>query len=97
MYLVVSGTVEVWKNGLRGERISLAKLQENDYFGEVAIMFQKPRTSNVTAVTTVDALVISREHLKDYLLKYPVIKKVLESAAMKHVREKETDDKAIEE
>lgn len=100
MYLVVSGTVEVWKNGPRGERISLAKLQENDYFGEVAMMFRKPRTSNVTAVTTVDAIVISREHLKEYLSKYPIIKKVLESAAMKHVREKEADDaddKAIED
>ncbi len=97
MFLVVSGTVEVWKLGPKGEKVSLANLQENDYFGEVAMMFDHARTSNVSAVTTVDAIVITRKHLDGVFSKYPVIKKVLEGAAKKHVRDKEAENKATED
>lgn len=96
MFLVVSGTVEVWKLGAKGEKVSLANLQENDYFGEVALMLDHARTSNVSAVTTVDAIVIGRKHLEEVFLKYPIVKKVLEGAAKKHVRDIDAENKATE-
>jgi hypothetical protein len=39
---------------------------------------------------------IGREHLDGVLSKYPIIKKVLEDVAMKHVRENEAMDPEIE-
>ncbi|MBE9531415.1 MAG: cyclic nucleotide-binding domain-containing protein, partial [Proteobacteria bacterium] len=89
MFLIVSGTADVWRLGDGGEKITLSSLQENDYFGEVAMMLDRARTSNVTAVTTVDAILIGREHLDGVLSRYPIIKKVLEDVAMKHVKENE--------
>ncbi|MEE9543404.1 MAG: cyclic nucleotide-binding domain-containing protein, partial [Thermodesulfobacteriota bacterium] len=89
MFHIVSGTAEVWRSGPDGSKISLVNLHENDYFGEVAVMLDKPRTSNVTATTVLDVIIIEREQLNGVFKKYPIIKKVLEDVAMKHVRENE--------
>lgn len=91
MFHIVSGTAEVWRTAPDGAKISLVNLHENDYFGEVAVMLNRPRTSNVTAVTTLDVIAISKEQLTGIFEKYPIIKKVLEDVAMKHVRDNEAD------
>lgn len=85
MYVIVSGTAEVWKSG-DGKRKPLITLHENDYFGEAAMVLNRPRVSNVTATSTcLDLIVIGRKELEKVLKKYPTIKRVLEDVALRHV------------
>ncbi len=86
MYVIVSGTVEVWKSGADRKRKPLITLHENDYFGEAAIVLKRARVSNVTATSRcLDLIVIGKKELEKVLLDYPMIKRILEDVASRHV------------
>jgi cAMP-dependent protein kinase regulator len=86
MYVIVSGIAEVWKKGEDGKRKPLITLQDNDYFGEAAVMFHRPRLSNVTAISTIlDLISIEGTELEKVFVKYPEIKTVIEDVAKRHV------------
>jgi cAMP-dependent protein kinase regulator len=46
-YIIVEGTVEVYKENEKGERINLGRLSEGDYFGEIALLLNQPRAATV--------------------------------------------------
>ncbi len=91
MYVIVSGTAEVWKKGDDGKKMPIITLHENDYFGEAAVVLKRPRVSNVSAISTcLDIIVIGREELEGVLMKYPAIKRILEDVAARHVEKSQT-------
>ena len=53
-FVLVSGTARVTKNGRK-----VADLGEGDWFGEIALLTDTPRTATVTATSPVDVLVIT--------------------------------------
>ena len=53
-FVLVSGTAKVTKNGRK-----VADLGEGDWFGEIALLTDTPRTATVTATSAVDVLVIT--------------------------------------
>jgi CRP-like cAMP-binding protein len=86
MYVIISGEAEVWKTDESGKRKPLITLYDNDYFGEAALVLNRPRVSNVTAISTcLDLIVIGRKELEKVLKKYPMVKSVLEDVASRHV------------
>ncbi len=86
MYVIVSGIAEVWKKGEDGKRKPLITLQDNDYFGEAAVVLDRPRLSNVTAISSIlDLISIEGRELEKVFLKYPEIKSVIEGVAKRHV------------
>lgn len=86
MYLVKSGAAEVWKRDAEGKKKSLVMLSEGDYFGEVALMLDIPRTATVTAFTDLDLVVFSKQLIGLVSIKNPMVKKVIEGIALKHVK-----------
>jgi glyoxylase-like metal-dependent hydrolase (beta-lactamase superfamily II)/uncharacterized cupin superfamily protein len=54
-YVIVHGTVEIVKDG-----VPIKRYRAGDYFGEVAILRNKPRTADAIARTEVDLVVIDR-------------------------------------
>jgi cAMP-dependent protein kinase regulator len=87
MYIIASGAAEVWRRGPAGSKRPLARLLTSDYFGEVALMLSKPRTATVTALSPMDLIAFSRESLSGVFARYPIVKKVLENMAKKHLKE----------
>ncbi len=86
MYVIVSGIAEVWKKGRDGARIPLITLQDNDYFGEAAVVLDRPRLSNVTAISSIlDLISIDGTELEKVFTKYPEIKTIIEDVAKRHV------------
>ena len=76
MYFLVSGDVAVETDG--GDII----LKEGDFFGEMALIEQRPRSNTVRAVTRVRTLVLDREDLDRIGPRYPqILQRIREVAA----------------
>ena len=54
-YIIVHGTVQVVKDG-----VSLKRYRAGDYFGEMAILLDQPRSADVIAKTDVDLVALDR-------------------------------------
>lgn len=54
-YIIVSGTVEIVKDG-----VSINRYRAGDYFGEMAILLDKPRSADAIALTEVELIAIDR-------------------------------------
>jgi CRP/FNR family transcriptional regulator, cyclic AMP receptor protein len=77
MFVVMSGELEVVKQGQRGSDVRVALFGPGDWFGEMGILAVQPRSASVRAVAptllvritaeNVDQL-LYRQNLKDYAL-----------------------------
>jgi uncharacterized membrane protein len=65
MYAVKRGTVELWTKNKTGERVVFETCGPGDFFGEISLLDQGPRTANATALEDGEALVIDRGDLDE--------------------------------
>ncbi len=70
VYFVVSGWVKVRRN-IGKDSVALAILGRGDFFGEMAILDESPRSTDVIALSPVKLLSISRERFIQILFKNP--------------------------
>jgi CRP/FNR family cyclic AMP-dependent transcriptional regulator len=76
-FVLVEGTADV----LKGSR-KVNSLKAMDFFGEIALIHETPRTATVKATSPVRALVITERNFKRLLKEQPEIqRKVLEALA----------------
>ena len=73
-YIVASGKVEVHTSGIHGERLRLAVLADGDYFGEIALLRDAPRTANVQSITPAVLLSLGKADFDTLLSKSPELK-----------------------
>jgi CRP-like cAMP-binding protein len=84
-FVLVSGTVRVSRGGRR-----IADLSGGDWFGEIALLTNAPRTASVTATSPVDVLVITDRRFKRVVETMPSIAlKVLSSVGERLARDAE--------
>ncbi|MEM8853662.1 MAG: Crp/Fnr family transcriptional regulator [Pseudomonadota bacterium] len=69
-YIILGGSADVVIHTNGGEQL-VAKLGENDFVGEIAILIDVPRTATVRATSTVVALAVSKEHFFKLLNNFP--------------------------
>lgn len=62
-HLLQKGEVKVIqkRNQTSNEGVEIARLHNSDYFGEIALLTNRPRAATVTAVGTVKCCVLDRE------------------------------------
>jgi CRP-like cAMP-binding protein len=76
-FVLIEGTVEARRNGRR-----VATFEAGDFFGEIALLTESPRTATVVAQTPVRLLVISGQSFRRLLGDTPSIQgKVLAALA----------------
>jgi CRP/FNR family transcriptional regulator, cyclic AMP receptor protein len=76
-FVLVEGEADVLKNGRR-----VNKLGAGDFFGEIALVHQGPRTATVKATAPVRALVVTERNFRRLLEESPEIqRKVLAALA----------------
>jgi len=76
-YVIVSGQAKV----LRGKR-ALGRLTPGDFFGEIALLDEGPRSASVVAETPITVLTINRRPFQTALQREPsVVLKMLEELA----------------
>ncbi len=71
MYLIVRGQVNIHLPDQGSRRISLNDAGRGDYFGEVALFDEQPRTASASATTDVTLLEVSRTALLGMLQERP--------------------------
>src|ERR1051325_9855117 len=72
MYIIQDGVVNIIKH-INGEAHLLSRLEKGDFFGEMAMLENVPRTADAVAVTEVRAVVINWARFDEMLRKNPEI------------------------
>lgn len=71
MMVVVKGEVELFVKNKTGERTLLETVKPGDFFGEITLLDQGPRTASAVCATDVELLVVDREDLDELFRKNP--------------------------
>jgi CRP-like cAMP-binding protein len=78
-FVLLEGSADVQRGGQR-----IATMRGGDFFGEIALVTDVPRTATVTTTSPVHALVITGRDLRQLLYESPAIQgKVLEAVALR--------------
>jgi len=89
VYIILDGRVQVFTKDHQGKQFPLATLESNQFFGEMALLSGKPRSSSVATVTESLLAEFSYKNMKRLMMRYPQIKEVL----VQYFREREEDSK----
>jgi cAMP-dependent protein kinase regulator len=84
MYIILSGKVKVLTKS-DGMTIELGYLEEKDFFGEVSILTEKPRTATIIGITNGELLALSKKDLQTAFAKYPAFQRKVEEFYQKRV------------
>lgn len=71
LYIIKEGQLEVSKTSGAGEKIIIGLISSGQYAGETALLFGRMNTSNVTALTPVTAVKLSRSSIEAQLKTVP--------------------------
>ncbi|MCY9666213.1 ATP-binding cassette domain-containing protein [Paenibacillus alginolyticus] len=78
-YIIVRGKVEVLKKNSTGTNDRLAVLSDGDFFGEVALLRNIPRTATIYTLSPVVFITLQREFFQDLMKRAPHLTTFLES------------------
>jgi CRP-like cAMP-binding protein len=88
MFLIKSGRAEVTTIDPKDHRkLTLARLGAGEFFGEVSLIKNKPRTATITALIPVELLVINRQSLDELTNEHPEMVSLLEQTIEKRVED----------
>ena len=74
MFIITSGRVHILLDHESGESATpIAELEEGDFFGEIALLDNSPRSASARAVTKTNVLAIFRADLDKLILNEPYI------------------------
>jgi CRP-like cAMP-binding protein len=93
VYLIASGSVNVFTTLLSGERVDLAVLRSGDFFGEMSFLTGKPRTATVETAEDAVILEITEDKLREITSRRPHILSVLQQFS--DMRSKGTTEKIL--
>jgi CRP/FNR family transcriptional regulator, cyclic AMP receptor protein len=71
LYIIISGQVEVYLLDKMMQPIMLRQMQHGDYFGELSLFDDKPRSAYARALQDVELLEISQDQMADCISRYP--------------------------
>jgi len=87
LYVVISGEIEMFFKNDTGERIVLEKATAGDFFGEISLLDGGPRTATAVATSDIEALVVDRGDLAEFLGLHPESAMALLTAMGQRLRE----------
>lgn len=86
LYLIASGSVQVYMTGIDGRETILSFLERGDFFGEMSLIDGEPRSASVRTVTDAQMLIIHRESFLKLIRQSPEIAMGLLSELSKRLR-----------
>ena len=86
LYLIATGSVQVYMTGIDGRETILSFLERGDFFGEMSLIDGEPRSASVRTVTDATLLVIHRESFLSLIRRTPESARALMSELCKRLR-----------
>src|SRR5688572_17059028 len=71
LYLIESGTVKISRLGEDGREITLTLLHSGEYFGELALLDDEPRSADAIAVDPTTVYLLPKAEFKSFLQANP--------------------------
>ena len=87
MYIIAGGDVNIYLPGEDSRRISLKDIARGEYFGELALFDEGPRSASALATTDTQLLELKRETLAAYLETRPRAAMALLRTMSEHLRQ----------
>ena len=85
-FVVVSGTVGIDRGGTR-----VRTMQPGDYFGEIALLAEGPRTATATADTAASLLVLGHREFHSLMDQFPAVRTCVLEALAARIRNLEPE------
>ena len=76
IFFIKNGDVEIMVNH-KGDKVVVARLSSGDFFGEISLLTNKPRTASVRAASDLELLFLDSNSFTETLNKYPELGKKL--------------------
>jgi signal transduction histidine kinase len=73
MYVILTGTVSVYRHDANGKRVDMRQFHEGDYFGELALLDSKPRTATVSCETDCTLFVLDQATFRGVVTANPTL------------------------
>lgn len=86
MYIVKKGKVEVYKT-INAERVQLSIISSNDFFGEMSLFLNAPRTASVMALEDTEVIFLKKEDLFEQIKKEPEFALMMTTRLAKRLKE----------
>jgi len=77
--------VEIFTQNRHGKKVLLALLESGNFFGEVGLLFDKPRMANARTLRPTELLEMTKEDFKACLLQYPNLQTKLKDISLKRL------------
>ena len=71
LYLILTGKVAIWKEQADRSKVALGTLGKGDFFGEMALVEQSPRSASVTTLEPCEFFVLGRDDFMALLSQSP--------------------------
>ncbi|HEX2756559.1 MAG TPA: cyclic nucleotide-binding domain-containing protein [Candidatus Limnocylindrales bacterium] len=85
-YVVVSGTVGIDRGGTR-----IRTMEPGDFFGEIALLDEGPRTASATTDTAATLLVLGHREFHSLMDQFPAIRTCVLEALAKRIRNQQPE------
>jgi len=85
LYMIKSGEVEIFILTRQGKRIQLATLKSGNFFGEISLLFSKPRMASAKTIRPSELLELTKEDLEACLLQFPKLRSILKEISLKRL------------
>jgi CRP-like cAMP-binding protein len=94
LFIIIKGKVKIVKKLADGKEIDIAVHGENEFFGELSVLDDKPRTASVIAIEDTKTLAMTHWEFKALLEEHPEI--ALDILPVIVERFRETNEQLIE-
>ncbi len=84
-YIIESGEVDVTTHHHNGEAVQQARLGSGEYFGEIALLMNVPRTATVVAVKPTELLALGADPFNELVSQSQSISRALERASSRRM------------
>lgn len=84
LYIIVSGQVRIYTTGETGQELSVTIFRAGDFFGELSLLDNQPRSASTEAMIPTKTLTLHRADFTPILMDYPTIAiAILETLAVR--------------
>jgi CRP-like cAMP-binding protein len=80
MFFIARGSVRILVMGGHGQPFEIRRIEEGDFFGEMAVLSGRPRSATVVAASACEILEIEREALDVLVALRPAVRALLDEA-----------------